>query len=74
MKLITTLFASLFALSVYAAEPAPATAPAAPAKAADGMLLAKKKDHTNDNKSAPAKKTETQKAPAKKEEAKPATK
>lgn len=70
MKLITTLFASLFALSVYAAEPAPA----APTKAADGMLLAKKKDHTNDNKSTPAKKTEAPKAPAKKEEAKPATK
>ena len=74
MKLITTLFASLFALSVYAAEPTPATTPAAPAKAADGMLLAKKKDHTNDNKSAAAKKTEAPKAPAKKEEAKPATK
>ena len=74
MKLITTLFASLLALSVYAAEPTPATTPAAPTKAADGMLLAKKKDHTNDNKSAPAKKTEAPKAPAKKEEAKPATK
>jgi hypothetical protein len=73
MKLLTTLFATMFAFSVYATE---ATKPATsePTKAADGMLLAKKKDHTNDNKSTPAKKTEAPKAPAKKEEAKPATK
>jgi Spy/CpxP family protein refolding chaperone len=71
MKLIATLIATMFAFSVYATE---ATKPAGPEKAPDGMLLAKKKDHTNDNKSAGTKSTETQKAAKKKEDTKPAAK
>jgi len=72
MKLLTALFATMFAFSVYATE---ATKPIAsePTKAADGMLLAKKKDHTNDNKSSGTKSTE-KKAPVKKEETKESTK
>lgn len=59
MKLITTLLATMFAFSVYATEPAK---PAGPEKAPDGMLLAKKKDHSNDKPATkPAEKKEVKK-------------
>lgn len=58
MKQLIAIIMAAFALSAFAAEPSQ------PTKAADGMMLAKKKDHSKDKK-VDATKSPTKSAPTK---------